>query len=262
MSRWDKSQESDFFVFFFGSEYTSNDSKTLYLYSVFLMKTENTRIPLISIKNLSRSYPDSKRKLFDKFNLELNKGDFLVVTGKSWSGKSTLVKFLIGQLKAPKKTLFYKLEDMADFSDAEIQRYRRKIGSMFQDYELIHTMTPQENIIYPLLLEEVPLTTIKTKYDAVKEIIDLSSIQTSDIKRLSGGEKQKVSIARALIHAPDFIIADEPTGNLDSESTMQIAEILIRANKLGNTIVLVTHDTALLEFLRKNANIKMLELIN
>ena len=74
---------------------------------------------------------------------------------------------------------------MADFSDAEIQRYRRKIGTMFQDYELIHTMTPQENIIYPLLLEEVPLTTIKTKYEAVKEIIDLSSIQTSDIKRLS-----------------------------------------------------------------------------
>ena len=83
MSRQDKSRESDFFVFFFESEYTSNDSKTLYLYSVFLMKTENTRIPRISIKNLSRSYPDSKRKLFDKFNLELNKGDFLVVTGKS-----------------------------------------------------------------------------------------------------------------------------------------------------------------------------------
>ena len=78
------------------------------------MKTENTRIPLISIKDLTRTYPDSKRKLFDKFNLELNKGDFLVVTGKSGSGKSTLVKFLIGQLRAPKKTVFYKLEDMAD----------------------------------------------------------------------------------------------------------------------------------------------------
>jgi len=249
-------------VFFLSCEYTRTDSKTLYFYSTFLMKTENTRIPLISIKDLTRTYPDSKRKLFDKFNLELNKGDFLVVTGKSGSGKSTLVKFLIGQLRAPKKTVFYKLEDMAEFSDAEIQRYRRKIGTMFQDYELIHTMTPQENIIYPLLLEEVPLTQIKTKFDAVKSIIDLSSIQTSDIKRLSGGEKQKVSIARALIHSPDFMIADEPTGNLDYESTMQIAEILIRANKLGNTIVLVTHDTALLEFLRLNASIQILELGN
>lgn len=131
---------------------------------------------------------------------------------------------------------------------------------MFQDYELIHTMTPQENIIYPLLLDEVPLTEIKKKYEAVASLIDLSSIQTSEIKRLSGGEKQKVSIARALIHAPDFIIADEPTGNLDHESTLQIADIFIKANKIGNTILLVTHDTALMDYLKLNASVRILEL--
>lgn len=131
---------------------------------------------------------------------------------------------------------------------------------MFQDYELIHTMSPQENIIYPLLLNDIALTEIKTKYEAVKSLIDLSSIETSDIKKLSGGEKQKVCIARALIHAPDFIIADEPTGNLDHESTLQIADILIKANKIGNTIVLVTHDAILLQYLQKNAAINILEL--
>lgn len=89
------------------------------------MKTTN--IPLVSIKNLNRSYPDSKRQLFKNFNFELNKGDFVVITGKSGSGKSTLVKFLIGQLKTAAKTLFYKMEDMSEFSDAEIQRYRKKI---------------------------------------------------------------------------------------------------------------------------------------
>lgn len=84
-------------------------------------------IPLISLKNMSRSYPDSKRQLFHNFNLELNKGDFLVITGKSGTGKSTLVKMLIGQLRPQKKSVYYKMEDMAEFGDAEIQRYRRKI---------------------------------------------------------------------------------------------------------------------------------------
>lgn len=152
------------------------------------------------------------------------------------------------------------MEDLAEFGDSEIQRYRRKIWIIFQDYELIHSLSPQENIIYPLLLEERPLTEIKKKYDAVKNLLDLVSIESQDIKKLSGGERQKVAIARALIHSPDFIIADEPTGNLDQESTMQIADILIKANQIGNTIVLVTHDQTLLNYLKLNSSIRILEL--
>lgn len=125
---------------------------------------------------------------------------------------------------------------------------------------MIHSLSPQENIIYPLLLEERPLTEIKKKYDAVKNLLDLVSIESQDIKKLSGGERQKVAIARALIHSPDFIIADEPTGNLDQESTMQIADILIKANQIGNTIVLVTHDQILLNYLKLNSSIRILEL--
>lgn len=125
---------------------------------------------------------------------------------------------------------------------------------------MIHSLSPQENIIYPLLLEERPLTEIKKKYDAVKNLLDLSSIETQDIKKLSGGERQKVAMARALIHSPDFIIADEPTGNLDHEGTMQIADILIKANQIGNTILLVTHDEALLQYLKMNTTVRLLEL--
>ncbi len=221
---------------------------------------EKNHIPLVQIKELTWGYLDSKKVLFKKFNFELEKGDFTVITGKSGTGKSTLVKFLIGQIKPYKKTLYYKMEDMSEFSDAEIQRYRRKIGIIFQDYQLINSLSPKENVIYPLVLEGVPLTEIKKKYDAVNTLLDISSIETREIKKLSWGEKQKIAMARAIIHAPDFIIADEPTGNLDQESSLQIADILIKANQIGNTIVLITHDTALLEYLKKNTKVKTITL--
>lgn len=125
MSRSITKALSVFFVFFFKSEYNHHDN---FISLQSKMKVHDKKhIPLISIKDMTRGYPDSKRQLFQKFNFTLEKGDFIVVTGKSGSGKSTLVKFLIGQLRPYKKTVFYKMEDLAEFGDSEIQRYRRKI---------------------------------------------------------------------------------------------------------------------------------------
>ena len=129
---------------------------------------------------------------------------------------------------------------------------------------MIQSLSPQENIIYPLLLEETPLAVIKKKYDAVKDLLDLSTIETKDIKKrtyeISGGQSQRVAIARAVINQPSILLADEPTGNLDSESTFQMADILIKANQIGNTIVLVTHDEALLQYLKLNVQLRMIQL--
>ncbi len=142
-------------------------------------------IPLIKIDKMTWGYPDSKKQLFNDFSLEINKGDFLIITGKSGSGKSTLVKLLIGQIKAQKKKVFYKLEDLASFSDAQIQKYRRNIGIVFQDYELIHTLSPKENIIYPLILDQKPLSEIKKRYEAVNTLLGISEISTQEVKKLS-----------------------------------------------------------------------------
>lgn len=217
-------------------------------------------IPLIKIDKMTWGYPDSKKQLFNDFSLEINKGDFLIITGKSGSGKSTLVKLLIGQIKAQKKKVFYKLEDLASFSDAQIQKYRRNIGIVFQDYELIHTLSPKENIIYPLILDQKPLSEIKKRYEAVNTLLGISEISTQEVKKLSWGEKQKIAMARAIIDAPDFIIADEPTGNLDDENSQQIADLLIKANEIWNTIILVTHDSKLLQTISKAIEAKIINL--
>ncbi|NOZ43998.1 MAG: ATP-binding cassette domain-containing protein [bacterium] len=178
------------------------------------------------------------------------RNDFCVVVGKSGVGKSTLVRFILGDIKFPLRTIYHKREDLARYSDFEIQMYRRKIGIVFQDYKLMDDLSVKENITYPLFLYDVPEETIDRKFRKYKQKLALHELENLPVKFLSGGEKQKVAIARALIHEPEFIIADEPTGNLDREHTQQIADLLIESHQQGNTVLLITHDIHLLEYLK------------
>ena len=212
---------------------------------------------LIDIKDLTWGYPENAYLLFNKFNLALYKNDFLVIMGKSGIGKSTLAKLLIGEIKAPIRSIFHKREDLARFSENDLQLYRRKIWVVFQDYKLMDDLSVKENIIYPLKLYGISENTIEMKFSAIKERLGLQKLIHTPIKFLSAGEKQKVCIARALIHDPEFIIADEPTGNLDREHTQQVADLLIQTNKLGNTVVLITHDIHLLNYLKEKYKIKL-----
>lgn len=170
--------------------------------------------------------------------------------GKSGAGKSTLVKFIIGDIKFPLRTIYHKSEDLARYSDFEIQMYRRKLGIVFQDYKLMNDLTVKENITYPMNLYEVGEDTTERRFKKLKERLNLHDLQHTPVKLLSGGEKQKVAIARSLIHEPEFIIADEPTWNLDRKHTQQIADLLIESNTMWNTILLITHDIHLLEYLK------------
>ena len=218
------------------------------------------RLPLIAIKDLTRWYPDSKKPLFKKLNFELFKWEFTVVIGKSGVWKSTLVKFLIWQFRPFTRTVYYKMDDMARYSDADIQKYRRKIWIVFQDYKLIDALSVKENITYPLKLEDQDDTTIQSKYREITSKLHIEDINKMDCKALSWGEKQKVAIARAMINNPEFIIADEPTGNLDREYTQEIGDLLVEANNMWNTILLITHDVHLLDYIKSKAKVNVFQM--
>ncbi|HBB03495.1 TPA: hypothetical protein DCZ39_01130 [Patescibacteria group bacterium] len=187
--------------------------------------------PLIEIKDLSRGYRDNPTPLFKNLSLSLETNQFFVLTGKSGTGKSTLVKFITGKLTPPTETIFYNQQDISTFTDDDIQILRKRLGIVFQDYQLLEDLTVRENIIYPLHLYELGEAVIDSKLRQVLQKVNVKHLLETPVKLLSAGEKQRVSLARALIHDPEFIIADEPTGNLDRENTQIVADILIEANK-------------------------------
>lgn len=221
---------------------------------------DEERFPLIAIKDLTRWYPDSKKPLFKKLSFELFKWEFTVIIGKSWVWKSTIVKFLIWQLRPYTRTVYYRMDDMAHFSDADIQKYRRKIWIVFQDYKLIDALTVKENITYPLRLKWDDDATIQAKYRNITSKLHIEDINKLDCNALSWWEKQKVAIARAMINNPEFVIADEPTGNLDWDYTQEIWDLLIEANKTWNTILLITHDVHLLNYIKSKTKVNVFQM--
>jgi len=152
------------------------------------------------------------------------------------------------------------MDDLSTLSDNEIQRYRRKIWIVFQDDKLINSLSIKENICYPLRLEGLSEGAIRTKYKEIVDKLHLDLPPKMTNKTISGGEKQKVAIARAMIHNPEFIIADEPTGNLDREYTQEIGDLLVNANKNGNTIVLITHDIHLLNHIKSQTSVNIFQM--
>ncbi len=215
---------------------------------------------LIEVSNLTWGYPNSPSLIFDKFNLKLDKWDFMFVTGESGSGKTTLIKFLIRQLMPPRKTIFFQREDISRYSPAEVQKYRRKIGVIFQDYKLVPWKSVWENVI-------LPLEAVGYKPDKAKEIttnilrkVGLLSKKDVLVPYISGGEKQRVAIARALTLSPQFLIADEPTGNLDYKAAVNIVELLLDLHKEGNTILFITHDKNLIDYASKVISPKIVEI--
>jgi cell division transport system ATP-binding protein len=225
-----------------------------------MTNSDNERFPLIAIKDLTRWYPDSKKPLFRKLNFELYKWEFTVIIWKSGVWKSTIVKFLIWQFRPYTRTVYYRMDDMAHFSDNDIQNYRKKIWIVFQDYHLIDSLSVKDNIVYPLRLQGDSDLTIQSKYRNITTKLHIEDLNKMSCKTLSWWEKQKVAIARAMINNPEFIIADEPTWNLDWEYTQEIWDLLIEANNNWNTILLITHDVQLLNYIKSKINVNVFQM--
>ncbi len=196
---------------------------------------------MIKFNNVTKSYPDGTVVLED-ITLEIKEGEFVSIVGKSGAGKTTLVRLILG-LEAPSSGEVYF--DGVNLNSAEpsaIQEIRKKIGGVYQDYRLLPKKTVYENVAYIMQVEGKENDEIEREVPRVLGIIGLMEKVNNFPEELSGGEQQRLAVARALVNHPAVIIADEPTGNLDPYNTYEVISLLRKVNQAGKTVILATHD--------------------
>ena len=198
----------------------------------------------------------NKLTALNSINIEINKGEFVAVMGPSGCGKSTLLN-IVGMLDNPSKGSYYFLdEDVASYKESQLANIRkRNIGFIFQSFNLIDELTVRENIELALLYHDVPASERKKRAFAVMERMEIAHRASHMPSQLSGGQQQRVAVARAVISEPNLILADEPTGNLDSKNGEEVMALLTNLNKQGTTILMVTHSPAHAEYARRSINL-------
>jgi len=203
----------------------------------------------ISVQRVSKNYGEIKA--LSRISFSIQKGEFVCLVGPSGAGKTTLIRLLTCEEKPTFGRILVDSCDIHLLPRREIPFYRRKIGVVFQDFKLLHTKTVYENVAYALEVAGAPTETIKKRTDEVLGSVGLSEKKDNYPNELSGGEKQRASLARALVHRPSMIIADEPTGNLDPATSWEIITLLFQINKKGTTILLATHNREIVNALKK-----------
>ena len=204
---------------------------------------------MIKIKNLSKSYGNIS--ILKDISLEVASTEFVSLVGPSGAGKSTLIKLLIREEFPTSGNIFIENEDITLIPFSYLPNLRRKIGMIFQDFRLLPDRTVFENVSFALEVAGAPDIQIFTDVPKVLKIVGLYNKRDSFPLELSGGEQQRIATARALVHRPSILIADEPTGNLDPFNTWEIIRLLIRINELGTTVVLATHDKEIINALKR-----------
>ena len=210
---------------------------------------------MIFFNKVSKIYPASQAKkenvVFKDVSFKIEKGEFVLIVGKSGAGKTTLFKLILGEGKPTGGRIFFNEQDIAKIPVSRIHLLRRKIGMVFQDYKLLSRKTVYENI--SCIMEAIGISDdeIARNVPELLEVVGLSDKAYHFPYELSGGEQQKVSIARALICNPEIVLADEPTGNVDPYSAMDIINLLLKVNETGTTIVLATHNKDIVKHLNK-----------
>ncbi len=211
--------------------------------------------PIIEVKNVTKIYKVGTERIvaLDNVSLTINKGEFCCLLGTSGSGKSTLLNVMAGIEKLTSGEVIIRNRKISKMSERELSIFRQKyLGFIFQAYNLISSLTAFENVELPLIFKEVPPKKRKAMVKEIIKAVGLSGRAKHKPSQMSGGQQQRVGIARAFVSSPEIVFADEPTGNLDSKTTMEIMGIIKdMAKKYNQTIVMVTHDSRIAEFADK-----------
>lgn len=205
---------------------------------------------MIKFKNVTKIYYPNAIVLED-VSFEIEKGEFVSIVGKSGAGKTTLIRLLLGFEMPTSGEIYFQNINVNETSAQDLQKMRRKVGSIFQDYRLFNGKTVYENVAYILAVEGKENEEIDKEVPKILDIIGLSEKMNNFPNELSGGEQQRLAIARALVNYPDVIVADEPTGNLDPYNTYEVISLLEKINKAGKTVILSTHDREIINKLGK-----------
>ncbi|MBQ8533498.1 MAG: cell division ATP-binding protein FtsE [Clostridia bacterium] len=200
-----------------------------------------SNLPLIEFRGVYKTYDNGTKALSD-VNLRINKGEFVFVVGKSGSGKSTFIKLMMHEEKPNAGEIIVNGYKMSSIKRREVPKLRRSMGIVFQDFRLIPTMTVFENVAFAMRVTGASSRQIRKRVSYALNIVGLGDKARSRPTELSGGEQQRVGLARALVNNPSLIIADEPTGNVDPAMSYEIVELLTEINRRGTTIVMVTHE--------------------
>jgi len=202
------------------------------------------------MRDVTHTYKTGVTALRD-LDLTIEKGEFVFIIGSTGCGKSTLGKLLYRELKPTKGTILIGGENVGKIPNRKVYKIRRKIGVVFQDYKLLEKSTVYENVAFALEIFGLPKEEIHEKVLKALDLVGLKGKVKMYPKELSGGEQQRVAIARAIVNSPKLLICDEPTGNLDPETSMEVMKVIQSIHELGTTVIMVTHDIDIVDKLKK-----------
>ncbi|WP_446897887.1 cell division ATP-binding protein FtsE [Clostridium sp. LBM24168] len=205
---------------------------------------------MIEFKNVSKVYNNNIFAL-SNINLNIEKGEFVFLVGPSGAGKSTFVKLMLKEAEPTNGNILVNGKDITTLSRKGIPKYRRKIGVVFQDFRLIPTLNVYENVAFAMRVIEAPPREIRKKVPVVLSLVGLAKKYKAFPHELSGGEQQRISLARAIVNNPSILIADEPTGNLDPDTALDIMDTINDINHAGTTVLMATHAKDIVDSMRK-----------
>ena len=205
---------------------------------------------MIEFKNVKKLYPNGTHAL-NGINLQIEDGEFVFIVGHSGAGKSTMMKLLLREEKLTSGRLRVGDFDLSRMSSFRVPHYRRELGVVFQDFRLFPDKTVYENVAFAMRVVGTPSKMIRRREPAILKTVNLADKQKCFPRELSGGEQQRVALARALANNPKIILADEPTGNIDPQMSLEIMNLLVKINKLGKTVIVVTHEQSLVDYYKQ-----------